>query len=1257
MASLLRAVSRILPAFFLALSFCVCAALVLAFAGALPTSGFAQTLAFPGAEGFGRFASGGRGGEVYIVTNLNDTGAGSLRDAVANRNASTPRTVVFAVSGTIYLNSTLRISQGNLTIAGQTAPGDGICLARYSLNPSNATNVIIRFVRSRLGDTMLVEDDAFVCRYATDLIVDHCSFSWSVDETASAYDNTNFTMQWCFATESLRDSVHTKGAHGYGGIWGGLGASFHHNLLAHHDSRNPRFNGARTHGTDGELVDMRNNVIYNWRGNSTYGGEPTDAGLPARHNMVNNVYKNGPATSTGASRYRILDPSQNTASTGATYSLFHVAGNWTTASSTVTANNWNGGVQVISSSLYPTIRADTPFTVAPVVTQTAQNAYPLVLAYAGCRLPARDAIDTRIAGEVSAGTVTYYGSKNNYPGIIDSQTDVGGWPVLASTPAPTDTDLDGMPDAWETARGLNPNLASDRNLVDAPTGYTQLELYLNELAAPAFPIPAISAQPQAQTVNLGASFTLAVTASGPGSLTYQWYHGDDALSGATSASLSVAAATATDAGDYHVVVGNDYGSVRSSDATITLLAQPPAITGQPASLSVAVGADASFTVAASGAPPLTYQWYRGVDPVSGGTSATLTLADVTAADSGGYHAVVTNPYGSTSSDVATLAVSTSAVTRVFETNFAQDTLHAASPVVTATRTNWYIMASKLATNSNVGDDPATTGVVETRPFTLGLNAGSSAANYQAATVFAATPLSLSQVGGVLRVTATFTTSNNINLGFGLFNSGGSLPHTIHHSGTSATLLGGADGIDGGVRHWVGYRALISHGSATASIVTRLAQTTSEGSITNRTQDLVVPGSGSTSYGQPAGVSVGSVTNSTTSVTPVNDTTYTLVYQISRTDADQFTFAYELYEGAATTGSALFSASGVTTAAAALPSAVTSSFDSFAIGARTTNGSVPKIVLAALSVDHTEPSTVVAPTITEQPQGVTVNQGSAATFTVAASGSPAPTFQWRRNGDPISGATSATLELASAQPGDAGDYTCVATNSAGFAISDIATLVVRVTPLITLQPVGRTLVRGGSFTLDAAASGTPAPSFQWYRGVFAIPGATASTYTVAVATLDDAGDYTVVATNPAGTDTSEVAEVIVLTPYQSWAADNGLDPATLGAPTADPAGDGVPNLLKFALGGDPGTPGSTPLPVLVRDGAALVFGYDVKTAALADYLVVPEYSADLASWTPAVHGVDGVVVVATPLDASAERVTVTLPAASRLFARLRVSVRP
>ncbi len=1227
----------------------------------LAAAAVSAPLAFPGAEGFGRFVSGGRGGDVYVVTNLNDSGPGSLRDAVANRTSAMPRTVVFAVSGTIQLNSTLRITQGNLTIAGQTAPGDGICLARYPIDLSNSSNVILRFIRSRLGDVAGVENDAFSCRYATDIIVDHCSFSWSVDETFSAYDNTNFTLQWSFITESLRDSVHSKGAHGYGGIWGGLGASFHHNLMAHHDSRNPRFNGARTHGTANELVDMRNNVIYNWRGNSTYGGEPTDTGLPARHNMVNNYYRHGPATGTGSIRYRILNPSANTLSTGSPYSLFHILGNFTSASTTVTANNWSGGVQGPTAAQLTAMRVDTPFAVAPVVTQPAAGAYSLVLAHGGCRLPGRDSIDTRIANEVATGTVTYYGSKNNYPGIIDSQTDVGGWPALASSPAPADTDRDGMPDAWETARGLNPNNAADRNIVDPVTEYTRLETYLHELAAPAFPLPVISIQPRSASLALGAGFTLSVAATAPadtGTVTYQWYRDDVALAGATASSYAVASAASTDSGSYRVVVANGYGTVSSVNAVVTLAAQPPAIVTPPASLSVASGQDAVFTVAASGSPTLSYQWYRGASAIAGATSATLSLAAVTSADAGDYSVVVTNAYGSVTSAAAALAVSAPAGGRVFETSFAQDTIHAAQPVVTATRTNWYIMAGKVATNSNVGDDISTPAVTESRPFTLTLNAGSTAANYQAATVFAPAPLSLAQTGSSLRVTVTLATANNINLGFGLFNSGGSLPHTTHHSGTTASLIGGTDGIDGGVRNWTGYRALLTHGSPAASILTRVAQTTTEGSITNRTQDLVVPGSASASYGQPAGVSVGTVTNSATSVTPVNDAVCTLVYQISRTDADQFTIAYQLYDGASASGTPLFSASGVTSAAAARPSAVASAFDSFAIGARTTNGSVPRVVMTALAIDYAAPSSNVAPSITAQPQGATVVRGGNAAFSLSASGTPAPSYQWRKNGVAISGATSATLALTAVQAADAGDYTCVVGNAAGSVVSAAATLVVQVPPQFTLQPSGRAVVRGSAFTLAAEAIGSPAPAYQWYRDGAPVPGATAAIYAVVSASASESGSYTVTATNAAGAVSSSAAVVSVLTPYQAWVLDNGLDPAGNGAPGADAAGDGVPNLVKFALGGDPAEPGSTPLPTLSRSGAALVFSYDVKTVALTDYVVGAESSGDLSTWTAAVHGSAGVSISTAAIDASTQRVSVTFAGpAARAFVRLRVAVRP
>lgn len=413
----------------------------------------AQPLAFPGAEGFGKYTSGGRGGKVIVVQNLNDSGAGSLREAIM---AKGPRTIVFAVAGTIVLESPLRIKHGDITIAGQSAPGDGIALRGYPLK-IDADNVIIRYLRFRMGDENAIEDDAISAIRQRNIIIDHCSFSWGTDEAASFYDNENFTLQWSIISESLNESVHSKGEHGYGGIWGGKGASFHHNLLAHHKSRTPRFNGARTHKEpDKEIVDFRNNVIFNWQANSAYAGES------GQYNIVNNYYKPGPATEK-TKRDRIVNPWEP-------YGKFYVAGNYMDGNEKVTENNALGVICDTSSK--PLVQE--PIPVVEIDMKTAADAYELVLATAGASFR-RDAVDERIVKEVRKGKATFGN------GIIDSQTDVGGWPELKAGKAPLDSDGDGMPDFWEKEHGLDPHDPTDNIAHSLDKNYTNIEIYLNQI--------------------------------------------------------------------------------------------------------------------------------------------------------------------------------------------------------------------------------------------------------------------------------------------------------------------------------------------------------------------------------------------------------------------------------------------------------------------------------------------------------------------------------------------------------------------------------------------------------------------------------------------------------------------------------------------------------------------------------------------------------------------------------------------------------
>ncbi len=464
-----------------------------------------KTPAFPGAEGFGRYVSGGRGGKVYHVTNLEDSGTGSLRWAISQNGS---RTIVFDVSGTIHLKSVLNIKGGNLTIAGQTAPGDGICIADYPVS-IQANNVILRYLRFRLGNKYVTENgadswDGLGGMDQQDIMVDHCSVSWSIDECLSIYGVKNSTVQWCISSQSLQDAGHSKGAHGYGGNWGGSGVTYHHNLMAHHESRVPRLGPRYTTQLD-ERLDMRNNVLYNWAGNGCYGGEAMKV------NIVNNYYKPGPGTAqiSAVRQRRIAGIGIRTSQYVKTYPAyqptehiwgkFYVDGNVNSKYSDVTNDNWTYGIynqitnsdndNLFTATTKDTMKLSQPIDFVYVTTHTAAEAYNKVLAYAGCCLT-RDEVDQLIINDTQNGLATHTGS-GNHNGIIDSQEDNkpvdadanwSAWPTLNSSEAPKDTDGDGMPDAWETANGLNPNDAKDGSSV-GEDGYTNLENYLNSLVA------------------------------------------------------------------------------------------------------------------------------------------------------------------------------------------------------------------------------------------------------------------------------------------------------------------------------------------------------------------------------------------------------------------------------------------------------------------------------------------------------------------------------------------------------------------------------------------------------------------------------------------------------------------------------------------------------------------------------------------------------------------------------------------------------
>jgi len=410
--------------------------------------------AFPGAEGFGAYTPGGRCGKVLLVTNLNDSGPGSLRAAC---EAEGPRIVVFRVSGIIELKSDLEIENPYVTIAGQSSPG-GICLKNYPLE-IKTHDVVVRYLRCRPGDVMKKEMDGLSVSDAQNIIIDHCSVSWAVDETFSVTRySKNITVQWCMITESLNRSYHQKGAHGYGSLIVGYdgGYTFHHNVYAHHNSRNPRPGGEV--GWPGIILDFRNNLIYDWGWTCGYSSVTR-----VRINYVGNYLKPGPSTREASRGFAF--------NIGGPLTAMFVARNYLDGFPEKNRDNWlmmrfPEAPQAVIENL---IKMRTPFPSAPVRTDSAQAAYPRILKDVGATLPVRDAVDARIIGEIESG-----GGR-----IINSQAEVGGWPEYAQASPPPDTDSDGMPDQWEMKHGLNPADPSDSSKDTDRDGYTNIEEFLN----------------------------------------------------------------------------------------------------------------------------------------------------------------------------------------------------------------------------------------------------------------------------------------------------------------------------------------------------------------------------------------------------------------------------------------------------------------------------------------------------------------------------------------------------------------------------------------------------------------------------------------------------------------------------------------------------------------------------------------------------------------------------------------------------------
>ena len=493
--------------------FFVAATLCLALVFGIQLSAFGQSLpAFPGAEGFGKYTSGGRGGKVVYVTTLADDAdgatAGSLRWAV-KQYPDEPLTVCFAVSGEIRLVKDLRINRKNYTIAGQTAPGMGIVISHNKVNCGGSENFIIRNIRFRIGrndvNGNIITQNAFGAENCNQYIIDHCEFGWSTEENMNTYDSHFITVQYCIVHEGLNNSGHPKGARGYGCQWGGSPATYHHNLLVNNNKRSCRFNGAQSNDYV-VYLDYINNVCYNFEGgsNGCYGGENTAKlaegeeynGLNSAHecNFINNYYKVGPNT-TNTKLFVSVEKNRSGATSWGP-SKWYFNGNVFDGVPSATDDNWSAvnvkGYTKDESRVDTLIRPATPWwrwttdsvygqydfdqlAYAVADFETAEDAFETVLDTAGC-FP-RDHVGLRLVTDTRNGTHTYVGSKTQKKGIIDSEEDAEGFYAYPEMTAIEDTDADGMPDAWETLNGCDPQ-TPDNNTLHA-SGYTMLEMYLD----------------------------------------------------------------------------------------------------------------------------------------------------------------------------------------------------------------------------------------------------------------------------------------------------------------------------------------------------------------------------------------------------------------------------------------------------------------------------------------------------------------------------------------------------------------------------------------------------------------------------------------------------------------------------------------------------------------------------------------------------------------------------------------------------------